>query len=182
MIHTVEGFGIVNKAEIDVFLELSCIFDDPADAGNLISGSSAFSQPRDWIWVSCIVGKFFTVWATRDAWNCYSKRFSYLLRLCGTAFEPLDIFWLLLLPVTLSTPSLDAFMGLYYLGLSWSQWVWPSLLIVGVWRRGRRGIQVVSNLPINHIQVLCWKMCGVSQGLSRFRGFCKDKDKSLRAQ
>ena len=39
MIHTVKGFGIVNKAEIDVFLELSCFFDDPADVGNLISGS-----------------------------------------------------------------------------------------------------------------------------------------------
>ena len=44
MIHTVKGFGIVNKAEIDVFLELSCLFDDPADVGNLISGSSAFSE------------------------------------------------------------------------------------------------------------------------------------------
>ena len=43
VIHTVQGFGIVNKAEIDVFLELSCFFDDPVDAGNLISGSSAFS-------------------------------------------------------------------------------------------------------------------------------------------
>ena len=44
MIHTVKGFGIVNKAEIDVFLELSCFFHDPADVGNLISGSSAFSK------------------------------------------------------------------------------------------------------------------------------------------
>ena len=44
VIHTVEGFGIVNKAERDVFLELSCFFDDPADIGNLISGSSAFSK------------------------------------------------------------------------------------------------------------------------------------------
>ena len=44
MIHTVEGFHVVNKAEIDVFLELSCFFDDPADTGNLISGSSAFSK------------------------------------------------------------------------------------------------------------------------------------------
>ena len=41
VIHTVEGFGVVNKAEIDVFLELSCFFGDPADIGNLISGSSA---------------------------------------------------------------------------------------------------------------------------------------------
>ena len=44
VIHTVKGFGIVNKAEIDVFLELSCLFHDPADVGNLISGSSAFSE------------------------------------------------------------------------------------------------------------------------------------------
>ena len=44
VIHTVNGFGIVNKAEIDVFLELSCFFYDPADVGNLISGSSAFSK------------------------------------------------------------------------------------------------------------------------------------------
>ena len=42
--HTVKEFGIVNKAEIDIFLELSCFFDDPADVGNLISGSSAFSK------------------------------------------------------------------------------------------------------------------------------------------
>ena len=44
VIHTVKGFGIVNKAEIDVSLELSCFFDDPVDVGNLISGSSAFSK------------------------------------------------------------------------------------------------------------------------------------------
>ena len=44
VIHTVKGFGIVNKAEEDVFLELSCFFHDPVDVGNLISGSSAFSK------------------------------------------------------------------------------------------------------------------------------------------
>ena len=44
VIHTVKGFGVVNKAEVDVFLELSCFFHDPADVGNLISGSSAFSK------------------------------------------------------------------------------------------------------------------------------------------
>ena len=44
VIHTVKGFGIVNKAEIDVFLELSCFFHDSADVGNLVSGSSAFSK------------------------------------------------------------------------------------------------------------------------------------------
>ena len=50
VIHTVKGFGIVNKAEVDVFLELSCFFDDPVDVGNLISGSSAFSEPSLYIW------------------------------------------------------------------------------------------------------------------------------------
>ena len=50
VIHTVEGFGVVNKAEIGVFLELSCFFNDPADVGNLISGSSAFSKSSWNIW------------------------------------------------------------------------------------------------------------------------------------
>ena len=50
MIHTVKGFGIVNNAEIDAFLELSCFFDDPVDVGNLISGSSAFSKTSLNIW------------------------------------------------------------------------------------------------------------------------------------
>ena len=52
VIHTVKDFGIVNKAEVDVFLEFSCFFDDPADVGNLISGSSAFSK------TSLNIGKF----------------------------------------------------------------------------------------------------------------------------
>ena len=50
VIHTVKGFGIVNKAEIDVFLELSCFFDDPVDVGNVISGSSALSKTSLNIW------------------------------------------------------------------------------------------------------------------------------------
>ena len=50
VIHTVKGFGIVKKTEIDVFLELSCFFDDPMDVGNLISGSSAFSKSSLNIW------------------------------------------------------------------------------------------------------------------------------------
>ena len=50
MIHTVKGFSIGNKAEVDVFLELSWFFDDPMDVGNLISGSSAFSKPSLNIW------------------------------------------------------------------------------------------------------------------------------------
>ena len=50
VIHTVKGIGIVNKAEIDIFLELSCFFDDPADVGNSMSGSSAFSKSSLNIW------------------------------------------------------------------------------------------------------------------------------------
>ena len=50
VIHTVKGFGIVNKAEVDVFREIFCFFDDPADVGNLISGSSAFSKTSLYIW------------------------------------------------------------------------------------------------------------------------------------
>ena len=50
VIHTVKSFGIVNKAEVDVFLELSCFFDEPTDVGNLISGSSAFSKTSLNIW------------------------------------------------------------------------------------------------------------------------------------
>ena len=53
MIHTVKGFGIVNKAEVNVSLELSCFFDDPVDVGNLISGS-AFSKSSLNIWKSMV--------------------------------------------------------------------------------------------------------------------------------
>ena len=56
VIHAVKGFGIVNKAEIDVFLELSCFFDDPVDVVNLISGSSAFSKTSLNIWKFTVHG------------------------------------------------------------------------------------------------------------------------------
>ena len=61
VIHTVKGFGIVNKAEIYVFLEFSCFSDDPVDVGNVISGSSAFSKSSLNIWK-------FTVHSTVEAW------------------------------------------------------------------------------------------------------------------
>ena len=50
VVYTVKGFGIVNKEDVDVFLELSCFFDDPTHVGNLISGSSAFSKSSLNIW------------------------------------------------------------------------------------------------------------------------------------
>ena len=65
VIHRVKDFGIVNKEEVDIFLELFCLFDDPADVGNLISGSSAFSKSSLNIWnfsvlctVEASVGEF----------------------------------------------------------------------------------------------------------------------------
>ena len=61
MIHTVKGFDLVNKAEIDVFLEFSCFFDDPADVGNLISDSSAFSKSCWNIW-KFMVHELFEAW------------------------------------------------------------------------------------------------------------------------
>ena len=61
VIHTVKGFGILNKAEVDVSLELSCFFYDPTDVGNLISGSSAFSKSSLNIWK-------FLIHVLVDAW------------------------------------------------------------------------------------------------------------------
>ena len=69
VIHTVKGFGIVNKAERDVFLELSCFFHDPADVGNLISGSSAFSKTSLNIW------KFMVHMLLSLAWRILSITF-----------------------------------------------------------------------------------------------------------
>ena len=54
VIHIVKGFSIVSEEEVDVFLELSCFFDDPADVGNLVSGSSAFSKTSLNIWKSTV--------------------------------------------------------------------------------------------------------------------------------
>ena len=61
VIYTVKSFGVINKAEVDVFLEFSCFFNDPADVGNLISGSSAFSKASLYIWK-------FMVHITVEAW------------------------------------------------------------------------------------------------------------------
>ena len=73
VIHTVKGFGIVNKAEIDVFLELSSFFHDPADVGNLISGSYAFSKTSLNIW---------STWCTYF-WSLAWRTLSITLLACG---------------------------------------------------------------------------------------------------
>ena len=62
VIHTVKGFDVVNKAEIDVFLELSHFFDDPEDVGNLISGSSAFSKSSLNIWEFTYCSRIVEAW------------------------------------------------------------------------------------------------------------------------
>ena len=80
VIHMVKGFGIVNNTEVDVFLELSCFFDDPADVGSLISGSSGFSKSSFNIWnfmvkpgLDNFEHYFDRVW---DEWNCSVRRAS----------------------------------------------------------------------------------------------------------
>ena len=77
VIHIVKGFGLVNKAKIDVFLELSCFFDDPADVGNLISGSSGFSKSNLNIWKFMVnillkpgLENFEHYFASITQWNC----------------------------------------------------------------------------------------------------------------
>ena len=99
VIHTVKGFGIVSKAEIDVFLELSCFFDDATDVGNLISGSSAFSKTSLNIWrftVNVLLKPglenfehyFTSVW---DAWvQCAAAAAAKSLRSCLTLWDPID--------------------------------------------------------------------------------------------
>ena len=78
VIHTVKGFSVINEAEVDIFLELSCIFYGPVDVGNLISGSSAFSKTSLNIWKSTVhvllksglenFKHYFT--SVRDEYNC----------------------------------------------------------------------------------------------------------------
>ena len=62
VIHTVKDYGVFNKAEVDVFLELSCFFDDPADVGYLISGSSAFSKTSLNIWKFMVHSRIAEAW------------------------------------------------------------------------------------------------------------------------
>ena len=86
VIHTIKGFGIVNKAEVDVFLKLSRFFDDPTDVGNLISGSSAFSKSSLNIWKFTVhvllkpgLENFEHYFASvRDECNCAVVHYSYL--------------------------------------------------------------------------------------------------------
>ena len=89
VIHTVKSFGIVSKAEIDVFLELSCFFPDPADVGNLISGSSAFSK------TSLNIRKFTVHVLLKPGWRILSMTLlacaaAKSLQSCPTLSDPMD--------------------------------------------------------------------------------------------
>ena len=79
VIHTVKRFGIVNKSEIDVFLELSCFFDDPRDVGSLISGSSAFSKSSLNIW------KFMVHVLSKPGLEDFEHYFASMLDECNCA-------------------------------------------------------------------------------------------------
>ena len=81
VVHTVKGFGIVNKVEVDIFLELTCFFDDPTDVGSLISGSSAFSNSNLNIYMYlCIMCLYVTHHFMADRWgnNGNSDRLYFL--------------------------------------------------------------------------------------------------------
>ena len=118
VIHTVKGFGIVNKAEIDVFLEHSCFLDDPADVSNLISGSSAFSKSSLNIWkfrahVEAWLGEF---WAL--LYYCVRR-----VQLCGSLSLlwhclSLGLEWKLTLSSPVATAEFSKFAGLLSAALS----------------------------------------------------------------
>ena len=102
LLWSVKGFGIVNKAEIDVFLKLSCFFDDPMDVGNLISGSSAFSKTSLNIWkfmvhvllklslvyLKCAQNTFVSIWAaSSNIKPVYNKTWTSLCNLLVTVLK-----------------------------------------------------------------------------------------------
>ena len=91
VIHTVKGFGIVNKAEIDVLLKLSCFFDDPADVGNFIFGSSAFPKPA---WTS---GSSYFTYCWSLAWENFEHYFTRVCNECNSvvvwAFFGIAFLW-----------------------------------------------------------------------------------------
>ena len=119
MIHTVEGFGLVNKAEIDVFLELSCFFNDPANVGNLISGSSAFSKTSLNIW------KFMVHISLKPSLENFQHYFTSVWDLCNCVvvwtFFGITFLWdwnenwpfLVLCPL-LSSPNLLTYWGQHF--------------------------------------------------------------------
>ena len=114
VIHTVKGFGIVNKAEIDVFLELSCFFHDPADVGNLIFGSLPFLK-QAW---TCGSSRFMYCWSL--AWRILSITLLMLkwVQLCGSLSVlwhclPLGLEWKLTFSSPVATAEFSKFAGIF---------------------------------------------------------------------
>ena len=132
MIHTVKGFGIVNKAEIDVFLELSCFFHDPTDVGNLSSGSCAFSKSSLNIW------KFLVHLLLKPSLENFEHYFASVWNECnceevwtffGTAFlwdwnenRPFPVLWPLLSFPKLPTYWVQPFHGIIFKDLKSLGW------------------------------------------------------------
>ena len=90
VICTVKGFGVVNKAETDVFPELSCFFDDPADVGNLISGSFAFSKSSLNIWKLTVHVLLKPGLENFEHYFASVESESEISQLCPTPFDPMD--------------------------------------------------------------------------------------------
>ena len=121
VIHTVKGFGIVNKAEVGVFLKFSCFFDDPTDVGNLLSGSSTFSKSSLNIWKFTIhvllkpgledfEHYFASVW---DECNCV-----VVWAFFGIAFPILGLEWKLTFSSPVATAEFSKFAGILSAALS----------------------------------------------------------------
>ena len=116
VIHTVKGFGIVSKAEVGVFLELSCFFDDPVDAGNLISGSSAFSKSSLNILPKCVeawLGEFWALLCWHVRWVQMCSSLSILWHCLSLGLE-----WKLTLSSPVATAELSNFAGILSEALS----------------------------------------------------------------
>ena len=120
VMHTVKGFGIVNKAEIDIFLELSCFLHDPVDVGNLISGSSAFSKTSLNIWK-------FTCSRIAEAWLGEFWALIYWcvrwVQLCGSLSIlwhclSLELEWNLTFSSPVATAEFSKFVGILSAALS----------------------------------------------------------------
>ena len=117
LIHRVKGFGILNKAEVDVFLELSHFFDDPADVGNLISGSSAFSKSSLYIW------KFIVHILLKPGLENFEHYFARWVQLCSSLSIlwhclSLGLEWKLTFPSPVAIAEFSRFVGILSAALS----------------------------------------------------------------
>ena len=108
MIHTIKGFSIVNEAEVDIFMEFSCFFYDPADVGNLISGSSAFSKSSLNIW------KFSIHVLLKSSLEDFGHYFASLWNKCNfaVAWALFALKWKLTFSSSVATAGFSKFVGI----------------------------------------------------------------------